>query len=99
MSRYSSLFFATCVFASALLTGHDSLAQARRLPDDRAIYQFDDDPLTAGMVPNAPRIRVRQKAALETLVQPRTSFVRGLVRSVEAIGGPYPAPIRARPSR
>lgn len=99
MSRYSSLFFATCAWTCVLVMAPDSFAQARRLPNDdsdRVVYRFDDDPLTAGVVPEAPSIRVRPRAALETLVEPRASFVGPLIRSVETMGDPYPAPVRVR---
>jgi hypothetical protein len=47
-------------------------------------YEFEDDPLNAGgFGPNDATIRVRPKAARTTLIRPRTSFVREMLKSVE----------------
>lgn len=49
-------------------------------------YVFDDDPLQAGgLGPQDATIRVRPTAARVTLIRPRTSFVKELLRSVEDI--------------
>ncbi len=47
-------------------------------------YEFEDDPLNAGgFGPNDATIRVRPKAARTTLIRPRTSFVKEMLKSVE----------------
>ena len=47
-------------------------------------YEFDDDPLSAGgFGPNDATIRVRPKAMRTTLIRPRTSFIKEMLKSVE----------------
>lgn len=47
-------------------------------------YEFEDDPLNAGgFGPNDATIRVRPRAARTTLIRPRTSFVKEMLKSVE----------------
>ena len=49
-------------------------------------YEFSDDPLGAGgFGPNDATIRVRPGPVRKTLIQPRTSFVPEMLKSVEHI--------------
>jgi hypothetical protein len=49
-------------------------------------YEFDDDPLAAGgFGPNDSRIRVRRGVMRTTLIKPRTSFIKELIKSVDDI--------------
>jgi hypothetical protein len=50
------------------------------------VYEFDDDPLSAGgFGPNDATIKVRPRAARTTLIRPRTSFVPEMLKSVESL--------------
>lgn len=76
-------------------------APVRGLPVDQSsayTYRFDDDPLNAPGLDNLPRLRVRPSASRQTLLRPRASFIVPLMRSIETVGDPYPAPIHARRS-
>lgn len=102
MIRKPMLYFATAAVLSGLVVAPRSFAQtaspSRGLPVDQSritAYEFDDDPLTAGH-PYFPMLRVRERAARETVLRPRTSFVRPLIRAVESIGDPYPPALRVR---
>jgi hypothetical protein len=98
------LFFVTAAAVLAVAPAAPAQPQApvRGLPVDEAVnttYHFDDDPLTAGIVPAVRLLNVEPRAARETVLRPRTSFVRPLILAVEQIGGPFPAPVRVQISR
>jgi hypothetical protein len=60
------------------------MAMAQDEGDEGYGYEFEDDPLNAGgFGPNDATIRVRPKAARTTLIRPRTSFVKEMLKSVE----------------
>lgn len=106
MNRLTSLFFVTVAAVSILAAAPAASAQPRApvrgVPMDQSkltVYQFEDDPLAAGIVPKGPKLRIRDRAARETVLRPRTSFVVRLVRSVEDIGGPYQRRVTGRLSR
>lgn len=100
MSRFTVV---TSAIVSVLAVVSPSSAQPRApvrgVPVDAStltVYRFDDDPLTAGNLPEGPRLRVQERAARETVLRPRTSFVVPLIRSVEAIGDTYGRPLEVR---
>lgn len=77
-SRVRVALIATAFFVAAPAV----MAQAEG--DEGYGYEFEDDPLNAGgFGPNDATIRVRPKAARTTLIRPRTSFVREMLKSVE----------------
>ena len=100
MNRRPWLFFGAgavaLTFVQSRALAAEPEAPVRGVPiDERNVttYEFDDDPLSAGL-PYTPIIHVRERAATQTVVRPRTSFVVRLVRSVEEIGDPYPPAVR-----
>jgi hypothetical protein len=103
VTRFTSSFLAG---ATALAVAPAAFAQPqapeRGLPVDESAnttYRFDDDPVAAGIIPAVRIIHVEPRAARETVLRPRTSFVGPLIRSVQEIGGPYPPPVRVWISR
>jgi len=97
----SSLFAAGAI-VSALAVSRNSSAQTapvRGVPIDESeltTYELADDPLTAQNLKDVPQLRVRPRASQQTLLRPRTSFIRPMLRTVEDIGDPYPPAFRVR---
>ena len=61
-------------------------AQSSKETGDGYGYEFDDDPLNAGgFGPSDATIKVRARAARTTLIRPRISFVKEMLKSVENI--------------
>lgn len=62
-----------------------SLAQVQESKSqDGYGYRFDDDPLSAGGFSSGElTIRLNPKAAKQTLIRPRASFVAEMLKSVE----------------
>jgi hypothetical protein len=107
----SSLFLAAFAAASVSVVAAPSSAQETPQPEQQApvrglpvdtsdvyTYRFDDDSMTAPGLGDLPKVRVLPRASRQTVLRPRASFIVPLIRSVETVGDPYPAPIRVRPS-
>jgi hypothetical protein len=81
IARSVSLVAALCVLGAPTLAS----AEVKQTGQTKQgwIYDFDDDPLAAGVGgPHGEGIRVRKNAARVLLIRPRTSFVPELFKSV-----------------
>jgi hypothetical protein len=105
----ASLLLAAAAAGSMLAVGSPCSAQeasasepqapVRGLLIDRSdihTYRFDDDSMTAPGLGELPKVRVLPRASRQTVLRPRASFIVPLLRAIETVGDPYPAPIRVR---
>ena len=76
-----------CIITFSLSLGSMAEAQTKTISHDEGYeYEFEDDPLNAGgFGADDARIRIRRGAQRTTLIKPRTSFIRELIKSVEDI--------------
>jgi len=98
MSQHkTSSFVAVAIFLTAPALFAEPAPPVRGVPVDEShltTYRFDDDPLTAGNLPPGETIHAERRAARETVLRPRVSFVGALLRSGSDVSGPYPPPVR-----
>ena len=86
MKRLStSLILACALLSPASAFAGDDYDITEDKGADYEVQFFDDVLAGSGYAPNGDNITVRPGGVRQTLLRPRTSFVRALIRSVEQL--------------